>query len=134
MEEIDNSPLEVGLTIPDEIIRREDRKASLEKARKVIEESYKEVREQKKAEYESKMKVRNAQRKEGKKPRGKDPQPPSDNPPDKTQFNFTDSESRIMKAGNSKHFEQAYNAQAAVDTEVSMLVPGEPIMPMISWS
>jgi len=37
-----------------------------------------------------------------------------------------------MKAGNSKHFEQAYNAQAAVDTEGSMLVPGEPIMPMIS--
>ena len=124
-EEIDNSPLEDGLTIPDEIIRREDRKASLEKARKVIEERYKEVREQKKAEYESKMKVRNAQRKEGKKPRGKDPQPPSDNPPDKTQFNFTDSESRIMKAGNSKHFEQAYNAQAAVDTEGSMLVLGE---------
>jgi len=36
VEEIDNSPLEDGLTIPDEIIRRENRKASLEKARKVI--------------------------------------------------------------------------------------------------
>jgi hypothetical protein len=30
-----------------------------------------------------------------------------------------------MKAGNSKHFEQAYNAQAAVDTEGSMLILGE---------
>ncbi|OQY32594.1 MAG: hypothetical protein B6241_10505 [Spirochaetaceae bacterium 4572_59] len=29
-----------------------------------------------------------------------------------------------MKAGNSKHFEQAYNAQAAVDTEGSMLILG----------
>ena len=122
------------MTIPDEIIRREDRKVSLKKARKVIEDRYKEVQEQKQAEYESKMKARNAQYKKGKKPRGKYPQPPSDNPPDKTQFNFTDSESRIMKAGNSKHFEQAYNAQAAVDTEGSMLVLGEPIMPMISWS
>ena len=91
----------------------------------MIEERYKEVQEQKQAEYESKMKARNAQRKKGKKPRGKDPKPPSDSPPDKTQFNFTYSESRIMKAGNSKHFEQAYNAQAAVDTEGSILVLGE---------
>ena len=124
-EEIDNTPLEDGLTIPDEIIRREDRKASLEKARKVIEERYKEVQDQKLSEYESKIKARNAQRKKGKKPRGKDPKPPSNNPPDKSQYNFTDSESRIMKAGNSKHFEQAYNAQATVDTEGSMLVLGE---------
>jgi hypothetical protein len=40
------------------------------------------------------------------------------------QYNFTDPESRIMKAGNGKHFEQSYNAQAAVDTE-TMLVVGE---------
>jgi hypothetical protein len=29
-----------------------------------------------------------------------------------------------MKAGNGKHFEQSYNAQAAVDTEGSMLILG----------
>jgi len=29
-----------------------------------------------------------------------------------------------MKAGSGEHFEQAYNAQAAVDTEGSMLVLG----------
>jgi hypothetical protein len=40
------------------------------------------------------------------------------------QHNFTDSDSRIMKAGNGKHFEQCYNAQAAVDTEGSMLILG----------
>ena len=88
-EEIDNRPLEDGLTIPDEIIRREDRRAFLEKARKVIDERYKEVQEQKQVEYESKMKARNTQRKNGKKPRGKDPESLSDNPPDKTQFNKT---------------------------------------------
>ena len=30
-----------------------------------------------------------------------------------------------MKAGNGEHFEQAYNAQAAVDTEGSLLILGE---------
>ena len=36
------------------------------------------------------------------------------------QFNFTDEESRIMKAGSGDHVEQAYNAQAVecVDAEV----------------
>ena len=38
------------------------------------------------------------------------------------QFNFTDSESRIMKTGDG--FVQAYNAQAAIDTEGSMLLCG----------
>lgn len=36
-------------------------------------------------------------------------------PQDTDQYNFTDPESRIMKNGNSAGFEQAYNAQAAVD-------------------
>ena len=33
---------------------------------------------------------------------------------------------RIMKAGNGKHFEQAYNAPAVVDTE-SMLIVGKTV-------
>ena len=44
---------------------------------------------------------------------------------DNYQYNFTDNDSRIMKVGNNKeHFEQSYNAQAAVDTEGSMLILG----------
>ena len=124
-EEIDSAPLDDGLTLPDEIKRREDRKASLEKAREVIEERYQDVKEQKQSEYEAKKKDREDQRKNGKSPRGKDPSPPGDTPPPGDQFNFTDNKSHIMKAGNGKHFEQAYNAQAAVDTEGSMLVLGK---------
>lgn len=124
-EEADSAPLDDGLTLPDEIKRRQDRKASLQKARQVIEERYEEVRQQELAEYEAKKQVRDEQRKNGKKPKGKEPKAPSDTPPDKSQFNFTDEESRIMKAGNSKHFEQAYNAQAVVDTEGSMLITGQ---------
>ena len=37
-------------------------------------------------------------------------------PPDKAQRNFTDPDSHIMLASGSKHFIQAYNAQAAVDS------------------
>lgn len=93
------------------------RKASLATVRKIIEERYEEAKKQKQANYEIKQKDRDEQRKNGKKPREGDPPPPSDTPPDKFQFNFTDQESRIMKAGSGDHREQAYNAQAAIDTE-----------------
>jgi transposase len=124
-EEIDSAPLDDGLTLPDEIKRRKDRKESLEKAREIIEEQYKEVKGQKQAEYEAKIKNRENQRKNGKPPGGKDPSPPDESPPPGDQFNFTDNESHIMKAGNGKHYEQAYNAQAAVDTAGSMLILGQ---------
>lgn len=121
-EQMDSTPLEDGMTIPDEIKRRKQRIAKLSEAQKIIEMRYKEVKKSKQEDYEEKMKKRKKLEKEGKKPRGKAPTAPSDNPPDKAQFNFTDSESRIMKAGNSSHFDQCYNAQAAVDAEGSMLV------------
>ena len=120
-EQIDNVPLDDGLSIPDEIVRREDRIKNLEQAREVIEVRYEEERVRKQAEYEEK-KAAYEQKRENKKPRGKEPQPPSNEPPDKKQYNFTDPESRIMKAGNGDHFEQAYNAQAAVDAETYLIV------------
>jgi len=123
-EDADSVPLDTGLSIPEEIRRREDRKAKLLEARKVIEERYAAVRQQKQEEYEEKKAARDKKRSDGKKPRGRDPEPPSANPPDKMQFNFTDGESRIMKAGNGAHVEQAYNAQAVIDTEGSMLILG----------
>lgn len=124
-DEADNAPLADGLILPDEIKRRGDRKAALERARGIIEERYAEVKLEKQREYEARKAARDGQRENGKKPRGKDPQPPPSTPPDDMQFNFTDEESRIMKAGNGQHFEQSYNAQAAVDTEGSMLVLGK---------
>jgi hypothetical protein len=124
-EDADSVPLDTGLVIPDEIKRREVRKAKLLEARTIIEERHAEVLRQKQEEYEEKRNARDEQRTKGKKPRGREPQPPSENPPDKSQFNFTDSESRIMKAGNGEHVEQAYNAQAVIDTEGSMLLLGQ---------
>jgi transposase len=43
-------------------------------------------------------------------------------PPDKAQRNFTDPDSHIMPAPGGKHFEQAYNAQAAVDSAHQVIV------------
>lgn len=123
-EEADSTPLDTGLSLPEEIKRREDRKTALTEARKVIEERYEDVRKQKQQEYEEKMEAREEERKNGKGPRGRTPVPPSDKPPDTAQFNFTDGESRIMKAGSGEHMEQAYNAQAVIDTEGSMLLLG----------
>jgi len=124
-EEADNTPLLDGLTIPDEISRRQNRKDALEKACSVIEERYEEILKVKQTEYEEKKNKRNKDRRDGKKPRGKEPKPPENTPGDSMQFNFTDEESRIMKAGNGSHYDQSYNAQAAVDTEGSMLILGK---------
>lgn len=122
-EEADSIPLQDGLSIPEEIARREERKARLEAARHVIEQRARERAGAAQPAYESKVAARQAKREAGKKPRGKEPEPPSAAPAPKDQYNFTDPESRIMKAGSGAHFEQAYNAQAAVDTE-SLLIAG----------
>jgi len=46
-------------------------------------------------------------------------------PEDRAQRNFTDPESRIMPAPGGRHFEQAYNAQAAVDSANQVIVAAE---------
>jgi ethanolamine utilization protein EutQ (cupin superfamily) len=114
---------EETLDIPAELVRREKRMGALKQARQVIEERAKEMAAAQQEEYKEKQAKRQAQREAGQKPRGAEPTPPSEVPDAKAQYNFTDPESRIMKAGNGQHFEQAYNAQAAVDEQ--MLIVGE---------
>ncbi len=60
---------------------------------------------------------------EGRKKPGKPAAPPSDQPDPKSQRNFTDPESRIMKSKDG--FVQAYNAQAAVDAGAQIIVAHE---------
>lgn len=43
-------------------------------------------------------------------------------PADKAQKNFTDPDSRIMRDGATKSFEQSYNCQAAVDDQAQVIV------------
>jgi transposase len=126
-EQADATPLDDGLSIPEELQRRIQRKAKLAAARAEMEVRALARIEQEREAYEQKRAERAAQRAAGKKPRGKEPQPPSGTPGAKDQVNFTDEESRIMKAGNGQHFEQAYNAQAAVEIE-SRLIVGAPVV------
>jgi transposase len=88
-----------GDELPEELQRRETRLAKIKQAKKVLEQ-----RAGDKAAEEGKSA---AEAKRAK-------------PEDKDQYNFTDPESRIMKSGDG--FVQGYNAQAAVEPELLLIV------------
>lgn len=123
-EQADATPLQDGLTIPEEITRRQARKAALAQARAEIEARAQARHAVQLAEHEVKLAERAAKKERGEKVGGKPPQAPTSTPAPGEQHNFTDPESRIMKAGNGQHFEQSYNAQAAVEV-ASRLIVGE---------
>lgn len=108
--------------LPEEIARRENRRSCIKKAMAVIEARSKEKLEAKKLAYEEKLKQRQKLRDRGKKIRGREPKKPSEEVNPKDQYNFTDAQSRIMKAGTGKRFEQCYNAQASVEVETMLIV------------
>lgn len=105
-----------GMDISAEIARREARQAAIAEAKAKIEalSGKRDATEQ--ASYQQKVARREAQRKAGKTPRGRDPEPPTGGPRDKDQVNLTYPQSRIMSV-TGKGFDQCYNAQAAVDTD-----------------
>ncbi|MCH9828009.1 MAG: transposase, partial [Gammaproteobacteria bacterium] len=107
------------LSLPAELQRREDRLEAIRKAKADIEARAAQRDAPAQAEYEAKVQAREVQRQQGKKPKGKEPQPPQSGPKDRDQINLTDPESRILPAGSD--FVQGYNAQAAVDA-ASMLI------------
>ena len=119
-EQIDNQPGD-EMDLPAELERREQRLEELAAAKARIEERARARDAEEQAEYEAKCAKREALRKEGKKPKGKDPEPPTAGPRDKDQVNLTDEESRIMKASGGG-FVQGYNAQAAVDLDTMLIV------------
>jgi len=121
-EQSDSTPLEDGLTLPGEIALRRDRIEQLRLARTVLEQRAAERAQAERAEYDAKRAERAAQRQRGERVGGHEPPSPKETPQATDQYNFTDPESRIMKAGNGSHFEQAYNAQAAVDTDSRLIV------------
>jgi hypothetical protein len=120
-EEADSTPLQEGLSIPEEVQRRQERKAQLARARAEIEARAQANAPHERAAYERKMAARDAARVAGKKPRGKEPKPPSETPAPKEQSNFTDPESRIMPVSGGG-FAQCYNAQAAVEVESRLIL------------
>lgn len=119
-EQADSVPLEDGLSIPEEVQRRQERKALLAKARAEMEARAYARAQAEQAEYARQKAEREAKRAQGKKPRGQEPEPPSATPGPQDQYNFTDPESRIMKTSGG--FEQSYNAQAVVEVDSRLIV------------
>ncbi len=120
-EAADQSSVPDGVSLPDEIKRREDRLAAIAMAKAKIEARAKERYEEEQVEHAAKLATRaEKEATTGKKPGGKPPTPPESGPRADDQINLTDEESRIMKVAGGG-FEQCYNAQAVVDTE-SMLI------------
>ena len=112
-----------GVNVVGEIALRQERLARLAEAKKVLQARAQERQAAEQAEYEAKLREREAKaQRSGRKPRGRPPTPPSGEPQDKDQYNFTDPESRIMKCSSSAGFEQAYNAQVAVDQDSLFIV------------
>jgi transposase len=113
-ESADQADVPDGMSIPDELARREQRLAEITRARAIIEARAKERQAREQADYEAKMAAREAKvAATGKTPGGKPPAPPADGPDPTDQVNLTDEESRIMPVPGGG-FEQCYNAQAAV--------------------
>ena len=88
-----------GDELPEELRRRETRLAKIKLAKQVVEQR---AREKAAAEGKSAREAKQAK------------------PEDKDQYNFTDPESRIMKSADG--FVQGYNAQAAVEPEMLLIV------------
>lgn len=121
-ESADQHDIPDGLSLGEEISRRQKRLEAIAEAKHEIERRSRARYEEQKREYDHKMAKRKAhQEHSGRKPRGKPPREPGPEPEDKDQRNFTDPESRIMPQSGGG-FVQAYNAQAGVDTGTHMIL------------
>jgi transposase len=112
-----------GYDLPKELKFRQSRLARILEAKAELEAQAKTAAEAKAAERERQREGKDDQSdkpRRGRKP--KDPQAVV--PKDKAQRNFTDPESRIMKAGTGEWI-QGYNGQAAVDSDHQVIVACE---------
>lgn len=108
-----------GQRLPDAIARRNDLKTKLEAARQRIEARAKAKAESERADYERKVAEREERTGSAK---GCHIKPPDEKPRGEEQENLTDPDSRLMRKSKHSGYEQAYNAQAAVDADGSQLV------------
>lgn len=121
-EAADGAALPAGLNVAAEIEFRKARLERLAKARTALEARAAARYQAELAAYEEKLKEREKKAQEsGRKPGGRQPQPPEPGPGAKDQYNFTDPESRVMKNSSNAGFDQHYNTQVAVD-QASLLI------------
>ena len=97
-----------------------DKQKRLEKIREAKAELEAEAKAAAEEEMRRREKAEEKRKAEGRKKNGKTPAPPKKEPDGKTQRNFTDPQSRILKTKDG--YIQGYNAQAAVDAEAQIIV------------
>lgn len=125
-ERTDQEEEAASVDLPQELARRENLIEAIGQAQEKLKARAKQQYEQEQKAHEAKMEARQKKEKAtGKKTPGRAPKPPEEGPRDRDQINLTDEESRIMPTSGGS-FEQAYNAQAAVDTN-SLLVVGQSV-------
>jgi transposase len=107
-----------GDELPEELRFKQGRLARIKEAKEILEREARERAEQERLEQEKKKQDQEISGDH----RGRPPKAPSEKPDGKAQYNFTDPESRIMKDGATKSFEQSYNCQAAVDGQSQVIV------------
>jgi transposase len=106
-----------GDEMPDWVADKQKRLEKIRQAKAELEAEAKAAAEEEMRRQEKAEEQRKAQ---GRKKNGKTPAPPKKEPDGKTQRNFTDPQSRILKTKDG--YIQGYNAQAAVDAEAQIIV------------
>jgi transposase len=106
-----------GDEMPDWVADKQKRLAKIRQARAELEAEAKAAAEEEMRRREQAEAQRKA---EGRNKSGRPPAPPKQEPDGKTQRNFTDPESRILKTKDG--YIQGYNAQAAVDAAAQVIV------------
>jgi transposase len=121
-EEADKGDPPDGMSIPDELARREERLETIARAKREIQRRASERYAKEKEAYDQKMAERKVKEQEnGKKSRSRESKPPETGPKTTDQVNLTDEDSRIMPTSGGG-FEQTYNAQAGVDMDSMLIV------------
>jgi transposase len=106
-----------GDEMPDWVADKQKRLEKIREAKAALE---KEAEAAAEAEMRRREKAEEQRKAEGRKKNGKTPAPPKKEPDGKTQRNFTDPQSRILKTTDG--YIQGYNAQAAVDAEAQIIL------------
>ena len=121
-EDAQYGPGQRGDELPAELVRRESRLAKIRAAKAALEHEAREHATRAAEAARAKLEARAHREGKAKGRPATVPDPEQARPAPTAQRNFTDPDSRIMKDGATKSFEQAYNAQAAVDRQAQIIV------------
>lgn len=114
-----------GDELPKELQRRQDRLAKIRQAKAALEAEAQEQAQRQREEKQRQREKTEGVSRPAEEPSGTEPEPQPIRPAEKAQRNFTDPESRIMRDGATKSFEQSYNCQVAVDEKAQVIVAAE---------